>query len=132
MPHSTAILLAESDEVFSQHFAERALRDLFSELDDPWHLVERQAITAEPDQLFLVERALRDHDRLDVLLARRLSRDADHDHLSDLRVRCEDVFQLHGVHLVARDLDEELLAPGEPEASLVVETAEIAGEEEAV
>src|SRR5262249_10825829 len=111
---------------------ERALGDLLPELDDARDLEERETLAAEREEVGFVHRVRRDDDGIHDLLAGRSPGNADDDRLADLRMRDEHVLDLDGIDLVARDLDEELLPSGYPQAAVPVDPPEVTGEEEAV
>src|SRR4051812_36039482 len=120
------------DEVLPEDLAERALRDLLTELDDLGNLVVGHALLTERDDLALLAAVDGDDRRLDDLLALHLPLHAHHHRLADLGMRLEDVLHLHRVDLVARDLDEQLLATGDEHPALGVDAADVAREVAAV
>src|SRR2546422_11353229 len=109
----------------------RGLGERRAELPQAWHLKLRQPLRRKRAQLLCRHRLLRHHERLDLLPEHRI-RQADHRHLRDARMLAQRLLDQHRRHVLAAAPDDVALAVDEVEPAVLVDEAEVAGQEPAV
>src|SRR5216117_3781442 len=124
----SAMLLAQ---LVLLHPLRRGLGERRAELPQPRHLELRQPFRRKRPQLLCRHRLLRHHERLYLLPEHRIGH-ADHRHLRDARMLAQGLLDQHRRHVLASAPDDVALAVDEVEPAVLVEEAEVAGEEPAV
>src|SRR5213594_4562889 len=109
----------------------RRFRQRRPELPEPRHLEARQARGRELAQLVLADGPARHDERLDLLSEHRV-RHADHRHLRHARVLPQHLLDQRGGHVLAAAADDVPLAVDEVEPAVLVEPADVAGQEPVV
>src|SRR5262249_25261142 len=106
----------------------RSLGQRSAELPEPRHLEAGPARGGEGAELLLGQRTPRHHERLDLLPEHRI-RHADDRHLGDERMLGERLLDQQRRDVLAAAADDVLLPVDEVEPAVLVNVAEVAGEE---
>jgi hypothetical protein len=127
------------DQLAAQDLPDGAPRDHVPKLEDPRDLVLREFLAAEPDELpaqlhrpVPVESPAAGHHHGLYVLVTAAGRHRHHHRFFHVGVRDDAALDLAGIDLAGRRGDEELEAPGDGQAAVVIQAPEVAGAKAAI